>query len=63
MLTIGIWKRRNPLADADTSTAVPHVYYYRCDLRDFQAITSTAAALKNRLGNPTVLINNAGIGE
>ena len=42
---------------------LPEVYYYRCDLTDFGAISSTTAAIKNRHGNPTVLINNAGIGK
>lgn len=41
---------------------VPEVHYYRCDLTDFEAIVSTAQTIKNRFGNPTVLINNAGIG-
>lgn len=41
---------------------LPEVHYFRCDMTDFDAITSTAAEIKSRFGNPTVLINNAGIG-
>lgn len=32
-------------------------------MTDFDAIESTAETIRNRLGNPTVLINNAGIGN
>ena len=42
---------------------VPEVYFYKCDLTDFDAITTTTSEIKTRLGNPTVLINNAGIGK
>ena len=31
-------------------------------MTDFEGIASTAAEIKSRFGNPTVLINNAGIG-
>lgn len=41
---------------------VPEVYYYKCDLSDLGAIGGVCTEIKNRLGNPSVLINNAGIG-
>jgi all-trans-retinol dehydrogenase (NAD+) len=41
---------------------VDDVYYYKCDLADTAAITSVAAKIRERFGNPSVLINNAGIG-
>lgn len=40
---------------------VPEVYFYKCDLSDLNNIGSCTSAIKNRHGNPTVLINNAGI--
>ena len=39
------------------------MYYYKCDLSDLNAIGGVCTQIKNRLGNPTVLINNAGIGR
>ncbi|KAK5321052.1 hypothetical protein LTR70_004297 [Exophiala xenobiotica] len=42
---------------------LPEVYYYKCDLSDLNAIGGVCTQIKNRLGNPTVLINNAGIGS
>jgi all-trans-retinol dehydrogenase (NAD+) len=41
---------------------VDNVYYYKCDLADTAAINSVAAKIRERFGNPSVLINNAGIG-
>ncbi|ETI24891.1 hypothetical protein G647_04261 [Cladophialophora carrionii CBS 160.54] len=37
------------------------VHYYRVDVTDFIAIESTADTIRREHGNPTVLINNAGI--
>jgi len=42
---------------------LPEVYYYKCDLSDLSAIGGVCSQIKNRHGNPTVLINNAGIGD
>jgi len=42
---------------------LPEVYYYKCDLSDLSAISGVCSQIKNRHGNPTVLINNAGIGD
>lgn len=42
---------------------VPGVHYYHLDVTDFAAIESTAETIRREHGDPTVLINNAGIGE
>ena len=41
---------------------VPEVYYYKCDITDSAAVIAVAASIRERHGNPSVLINNAGIG-
>lgn len=41
---------------------LPEVHYFRCDMSDSEGISSTASEIRTRFGNPTVLINNAGIG-
>ncbi|KIX09017.1 uncharacterized protein Z518_00095 [Rhinocladiella mackenziei CBS 650.93] len=40
---------------------IPGVHYYQVDLTDFSAIESTAEEIRQQHGNPTVLVNNAGI--
>ncbi|KIW15142.1 hypothetical protein PV08_05187 [Exophiala spinifera] len=40
---------------------IPDVHYYQLDLSDFSAIESTAEQIRLDHGNPSVLINNAGI--
>ncbi|KAH0845786.1 hypothetical protein AYO21_11211 [Fonsecaea monophora] len=40
---------------------LPGVDYYQLDLTDFSAIESTAETIRREHGDPTVLINNAGI--
>ncbi|KAJ9632534.1 uncharacterized protein PV06_02891 [Exophiala oligosperma] len=40
---------------------IPDVHYYQLDLSDFSAIESTAEQIRQEQGNPSVLINNAGI--
>ena len=42
---------------------MPGVYYYQLDVTDFAAIESTAETIRREHGDPTVLINNAGVGE
>ena len=42
--------------------AVNGVHYYELDLTDSDAIESTAEKIRREHGDPTVLINNAGIG-
>ncbi|EXJ86489.1 hypothetical protein A1O3_03440 [Capronia epimyces CBS 606.96] len=40
---------------------IPGVSYYHVDLTDFPAIETAAEAIRKEHGNPSVLINNAGI--
>ncbi|KAJ1663200.1 hypothetical protein IW140_004921 [Coemansia sp. RSA 1813] len=35
--------------------------YYRCDITDLEQVKATAAAVRGDLGDPTMLVNNAGI--
>lgn len=39
------------------------MHYYKCDVTDFDALQSLTAEIKRTHGNPSVLINNAGIGK
>ncbi|KAF2678627.1 NAD(P)-binding protein [Lentithecium fluviatile CBS 122367] len=39
------------------------VSFYRCDITDFDAVADVCSQIRNRHGDPTVLINNAGIGS
>ncbi|RMZ85671.1 hypothetical protein DV737_g674, partial [Chaetothyriales sp. CBS 132003] len=41
---------------------LPEVYYYKCDVSDYEQIHSVANAIRKEVGHPSVLINNAGIG-
>ncbi|KAF2491553.1 NAD(P)-binding protein [Lophium mytilinum] len=41
----------------------PHITHFPCDLTSPTAITSTAALIRETLGNPSILINNAGIAK
>ncbi|KAF2708204.1 NAD(P)-binding protein [Pleomassaria siparia CBS 279.74] len=41
---------------------LPDVHFYRCDVTDTSSVVSICAEIKKNLGNPSVLINNAGIG-
>ncbi|KAI1609736.1 short chain dehydrogenase/reductase [Exophiala viscosa] len=40
---------------------IPGVHYYQLDVTDFAAIESTAEQIRKEHGDPTVLINNAGV--
>ncbi|KAH7551372.1 hypothetical protein BM1_09688 [Bipolaris maydis] len=44
-----------------TYEAPPSVSFFKCDLSSPKAIAETASAIRAALGNPTVLINNAGV--
>lgn len=44
-----------------TYTAPASVRYFHCDLSSPQSIASAASQVRSSLGNPTVLINNAGV--
>lgn len=38
-----------------------NVYYYKCDITSPSTIASVAAQIREEVGNPTILINNAGV--
>jgi len=44
-----------------TYEAPSSVRFFKCDLTDPEAIASAASSIRSTLGNPTVLINNAGV--
>jgi short-subunit dehydrogenase len=44
-----------------TRIAPPSVRYFHCDLSSPSSISSAASSVRSTLGNPTVLINNAGV--
>ncbi|OCK94279.1 NAD(P)-binding protein [Cenococcum geophilum 1.58] len=44
-----------------TYEAPSSVHYFRCDLSSPASIKSTASAVRSTLGDPTILINNAGL--
>lgn len=39
------------------------VLYIRCDITDVEAVNSAADQIRKRLGSPSILVNNAGIGD
>lgn len=39
----------------------PKIHYYKCDLAEKSAIDEMAADVKQRYGDPSILINNAGV--
>jgi short-subunit dehydrogenase len=40
--------------------APPNVHFFHCDLASSSAIKATAAAIRSHVGDPTILVNNAG---
>ncbi|OCL03500.1 NAD(P)-binding protein [Glonium stellatum] len=44
-----------------TYEAPPSVHYFKCDLSSPASIKSTASTVRSTLGDPTILINNAGL--
>ncbi|KAF1963521.1 dehydrogenase/reductase SDR family member 8 precursor [Byssothecium circinans] len=44
-----------------TYEAPPSVHYFNCDLASAKSIASASASIRSTLGDPTVLINNAGV--
>lgn len=44
-----------------TFEAPSNVYYYKCDITSPSTIASVATRIREDVGNPTVLINNAGV--
>jgi NAD(P)-dependent dehydrogenase (short-subunit alcohol dehydrogenase family) len=41
---------------------VPGVHFYYCDVTDTPTVVSVCEEIRRTHGNPSVLINNAGIG-
>ncbi|KAH0542937.1 hypothetical protein FGG08_002706 [Glutinoglossum americanum] len=44
-----------------TFEASSNVHFFKCDLTSTAAIASTANKIRSSIGNPTILINNAGV--
>lgn len=44
-----------------TYTKPDNLYYYKCDLTNFEALQSVAADIRKDVGNPTCVVANAGI--
>lgn len=42
-------------------TASSNVHYFRCDITSPKTISAVAAEVRAKVGNPTILINNAGV--
>lgn len=40
---------------------VPNIYYYKCDLTSTANVKEVAAKVRAEVGNPTILVNNAGV--
>jgi short-subunit dehydrogenase len=38
-----------------------NIYYYKCDISNLEEIQSVAKEIKEELGEPTIIINNAGV--
>jgi all-trans-retinol dehydrogenase (NAD+) len=37
------------------------IHYYKCDITSVEAVNATAEAIRSEHGNPSILINNAGV--
>ncbi len=37
------------------------INYYKCDITSVDAVNATADAIRSDFGNPSILINNAGV--
>ncbi|THV45832.1 hypothetical protein BGAL_0446g00070 [Botrytis galanthina] len=44
-----------------TFETTPNVHYYKCDITSPSTIATTATRIRSEVGNPTILINNAGV--
>ncbi|THW73776.1 NAD(P)-binding protein [Aureobasidium pullulans] len=40
----------------------PKISFFKCDVTDVEAVNTVAAEIKSKIGHPSILINNAGIG-
>lgn len=47
----------------ETLPAAPNVHFYRADVTSSEEVKAVAAEIRKAHGDPTVLINNAGIGR
>ncbi|KAF2758468.1 estradiol 17-beta-dehydrogenase [Pseudovirgaria hyperparasitica] len=43
--------------------ASPNIKYFNCDLRNREAVAKAATEVRSTLGSPSILVNNAGIGN
>ncbi|KAH8426378.1 uncharacterized protein LDX57_004116 [Aspergillus melleus] len=43
------------------TTLPAHVHFYKCDITSIEAIRRTAEQLRENIGDPSILINNAGV--
>lgn len=53
--------RKKDILGTNKPPAPPSVRFFRCDLTSPQSIAAAASSIRATLGNPTVLINNAGV--
>ncbi|KAF9879292.1 hypothetical protein CkaCkLH20_03525 [Colletotrichum karsti] len=44
-----------------TFTAASNVHYFKCDITSTDKLAAVARDIRDRVGNPTILINNAGV--
>ncbi|KAJ2721799.1 hypothetical protein GGI07_003733 [Coemansia sp. Benny D115] len=51
----------NPCALAEDKRFAERCRYYACDITDVEAVKKTAVRIREELGDPTMLVNNAGI--
>ena len=51
------------LEQESSLTLVPDVHCYKCDITDFPNLIDLCGTIRDTHGNPSVLINNAGIGK
>lgn len=49
--------------DSYTAKAAPNIKYFNCDLRKRESVAKAAQEVRSTLGAPSILINNAGIGN
>ncbi|KAF1911337.1 hypothetical protein BDU57DRAFT_507252 [Ampelomyces quisqualis] len=52
-----------PLSESFTNDELRLVHYYRCDITSHTDIHRAAEAIRSDLGPPSILVNNAGIGN
>ncbi|USP81748.1 uncharacterized protein yc1106_09022 [Curvularia clavata] len=53
----------NPLSDVFTKDELALIRFYKCDITSPDNIHQAAEAIRSDLGHPSILINNAGIGN